>query len=147
MHLLTTPLLYRILTFNKSPQYTKATALVLSLLFTLVMTVHMLMDEFLLHAAAFGASVYLIATGVLRLIYQQVPDANIRKTVKTIARFGTCKLRRPSDTRLPAKWIYSVSFAFGFCVWLVDEWACGMLNDVRKSVGLPLAFFLELHGW
>jgi dihydroceramidase len=40
-----------------------------------------------------------------------------------------------------------VSFAFGYIVWLIDDWACGILTETRHLVGLPLAFFTELHGW
>ncbi|KHN96520.1 Ceramidase [Metarhizium album ARSEF 1941] len=129
MHLLTTPLLYRILTLNRSERYTKTAGVVLLALFTIVMATHMLMDEFLLHATTFGFAVYMIATRVAGLISQQVPDPRIRTNVEKVARFGT------------------LSFAFGFLVWLIDEWACGVLNRVRQSVGLPAAFFLELHGW
>ncbi|KFG81407.1 putative alkaline phytoceramidase [Metarhizium anisopliae] len=129
MHLLSTPLLHRVLTFNKSERYTKTAGVVLFVLFTVVMAAHMLMDEFLLHATTFGFAVYMIATRVMKLIPQQVPDPQTRSNIKKIARFGT------------------ISFGFGFFVWLIDEWACGMLNGARQSVGLPAAFFLELHGW
>lgn len=92
MHLLTTPLLYRILTFNKSQQYTRTVGVILFVLFTVVMATHMLMDEFLLHATAFGFAVYMIATRVTKLIPQQVRDPHIRTSVKRIARFGTSML-------------------------------------------------------
>ncbi|OAA39444.1 Ceramidase [Metarhizium rileyi] len=129
MHLLTTPLLYRILTFNKSARFTRAAGVSLSALLAVLMAVHMLMDEFLLHATAFGFAVYMIATRVTRLIPLQVPDPQVRRKIERIARLGT------------------VSFGFGFFVWLIDEWACGMLSGARHSVGLPVAFLLELHGW
>jgi dihydroceramidase len=62
MHLLTTPLLYRLLTFQASPQYTWIVGVVLAIEFTTVMVIHMVMDEFLLHAVTFGIEVYVIAT-------------------------------------------------------------------------------------
>lgn len=62
----------------------------LSLLFTIVMVVHMVMDEFLLHAVTFGLAVYLIATRTLKLIPQQIPDPATRKNVQRIAIFGCC---------------------------------------------------------
>jgi dihydroceramidase len=40
-----------------------------------------------------------------------------------------------------------VFFAFGYIVWLIDDWACRILTDVRHTVGIPLAFLFELHGW
>ncbi|RAO67234.1 uncharacterized protein BHQ10_003246 [Talaromyces amestolkiae] len=93
------------------------------------MITHMVMDEFLLHATTFGLSVYIIATRTLKLISQQVPDQRIRKNLQNIGLLGC------------------VSFAFGFFVWLLDNWLCLQLTSIKHAVGLPLAFFLELHGW
>ncbi|KAF7589417.1 hypothetical protein BBP40_004321 [Aspergillus hancockii] len=131
MHLLTTPLLYRILSFQASPQRTRVVGITLSLMFTVVMVVHMVMDEFLLHAVTFGMAVYLIATRTLKIIPRQIPDPSTRKNVQNIALFG-CVL---------------ASFIFGYLVWLIDDWACRILTNTRQSVGVPLAFLLELHGW
>ncbi|KAE8354427.1 alkaline phytoceramidase [Aspergillus coremiiformis] len=129
MHLLTTPLVYRILSFQTSPQHSRTVGIILALLFTVVMVVHMVMDEFLLHATTFGMAVYLIATRTLKIIPREIPDPATRKRIQTVALFGCA------------------SFIFGYLVWLVDNWACRVLTTTRRSVGLPLAFFLELHGW
>lgn len=91
MHLLTTPLLYRILTFQSTPRRTKLVGVILSILFTVVMVVHMVMDEFLLHAVTFGLGVYLIATRTLKIIPRQIPDLGIRGNVQGVAVFGCCK--------------------------------------------------------
>jgi dihydroceramidase len=90
MHLLTTPLLYRILTFKASPERTRFVGIVLSVLFTIVMVVHMAMDEFLLHAVSFGLAVYMIATRTSKLISQQVPDPFLRKKLRYVSFFGVC---------------------------------------------------------
>lgn len=90
MHLLTTPLIYRLLTFKADPQRTRLIGLVLSVLFTIVMVTHMVMDEFLLHASTFGLGVYLIGHYVLKIIPSQVPDPRIRKTVRDITLLGLC---------------------------------------------------------
>lgn len=88
MHLLTTPLIYRLLTFKASPQRTKWIGIILGSLFTIVMVTHMVMDEFLLHASTFGLGVYIIATHNLKLIPQQVPDPEIRRAVRNVALLG-----------------------------------------------------------
>ncbi|KAB8078860.1 alkaline phytoceramidase [Aspergillus leporis] len=129
MHLLTTPLLYRILAFQTSPKRSRVVGITLSFLFTVVMVVHMVMDEFLLHAVTFGMAVYLIATRTLKIIPGQVPDLSTRKDIQNVAFFGCA------------------SFIFGYLVWLIDDWACRVLISTRQSLGLPLAFLLELHGW
>ncbi|KAF3391524.1 Alkaline ceramidase 3 [Penicillium rolfsii] len=129
MHLLTTPLLYRILTFKASPERTKIVGIVLSVLFTIVMVVHMVMDEFLLHAVSFGLAVYLIATRTSKIISQQVSDPFLKIKLRNISFFGI------------------FCFGLGYFVWLIDDWACGTLIKTRHAVGLPLAFLTELHGW
>ena len=94
MHLLTTPLLYRILSFKASPERTRLIGIILTILFTIVMVVHMVMDEFLLHASSFGLAVYLIATRTFRIIPGQVPDLKVRKTLQQISLFGCCECQK-----------------------------------------------------
>lgn len=92
MHLLTTPIVYRLLTFKASPQRTKLVGTILFILFTTVMVTHMVMDEFLLHATTFGLSIYVIATRSLKIISQQVPDPAIKRTLRNISILGMSKL-------------------------------------------------------
>ncbi|KAH7309736.1 ceramidase [Stachybotrys elegans] len=129
MHLLTTPLIYRLLTYKATPQRTKWIGIGLSTLFTIVMVTHMVMDEFLLHASTFGLGVYVIVTGVIKVIPHQVPDPKLRSTLRNTTNMGLA------------------FFILGYIVWLIDDWACRHLTDMRKVVGIPLAFLLELHGW
>ncbi|GIK05190.1 hypothetical protein Aspvir_009293 [Aspergillus viridinutans] len=129
MHLLVTPLLYRIFTFQTSLQHTRLIGILFLTEFTVVMVVHMVMNEFLLHAVTFGLGVLLIATQTIKLVSQRVPHPFTRKKLRNIGLFGVC------------------SFVFGYMVWLIDEWACNPLIRIRHSVGLPLAFVFELHGW
>ena len=147
MHLLTTPLMYRLLTFKASPQKTKWIGIILGSLFTIVMVTHMVMDEFLLHATTFGLGVYIIATRNLKLIPQQVPDPEVRRAVRNVALLGGGKL-------FCLTWRLRITtnadkgfFLLGYIVWLIDDWACYHLIDARRSVGIPVAFLLELHGW
>ncbi|KAL2840778.1 ceramidase [Aspergillus pseudoustus] len=129
MHLLTTPLLYRILTFQTSAEYTRLVGGILGAIFTLVMVVHMVMDEFLLHAVSFGLAVLLITTRTMKTIPLQIPDSRIRAKIRGVSRFGL------------------FCFIFGYTVWLIDTWFCPQLIEVRRFIGAPLAFFFELHGW
>jgi dihydroceramidase len=38
-------------------------------------------------------------------------------------------------------------FMLGFVVWALDSAYCDLLRETRKSIGIPYAFLLELHGW
>ncbi|KAM0121574.1 hypothetical protein ACP6JC_001744 [Aspergillus fumigatus] len=88
MHLLVTPLLYRIFTIQTSPQRTRLIGILLLTEFTVVMVVHMVMNEFLLHAMTFGMGVLLIATRTIKLVSQRVPDPFTRKKLRNIGLFG-----------------------------------------------------------
>lgn len=93
MHLLTTPLVYRVLTFNTSPQQTKLVGAIILILFTITMVTHMVMDEFILHAITFGLSVVIITVRITQLIPQQFSDPVVRKTLQSTARLGCCKVQ------------------------------------------------------
>lgn len=88
MHLLTTPLIYRLLTFKASAQRTTIVGVILSILFTIVMVTHMVMDEFILHAVSFGTGVYIIGNRTLRLIPQVAPNKYVEKRLRNVAVFG-----------------------------------------------------------
>jgi len=91
MHLLTTPLIYRLLSFKATSEKTRLIGIVLSIMFTVVMVTHMVMDEFLLHATTFGLGIYVIATRVLKIIPQQVKDPATKKKFQNIAVLGLGK--------------------------------------------------------
>ncbi|KAF8257756.1 ceramidase [Lactarius quietus] len=38
-------------------------------------------------------------------------------------------------------------FLFGFFVWNLDNIFCGSWTQVKRSVGWPIAFFMEGHAW
>ncbi|KAJ5102994.1 hypothetical protein N7532_003523 [Penicillium argentinense] len=147
MHLLTTPLLYRILTFQATPKKTRIVGIILSTLFTIVMVVHMVMDEFLLHAVSFGLAVYLIATRTLRIIPGQVKDVQLRGRLRRLSFLGVvCHLPPLVSDGLLMRFL-AVCFGFGYFVWLIDEFGCQYLTQIRYATGVPVAFLFELHGW
>ncbi|QPC69515.1 hypothetical protein HYE68_000267 [Fusarium pseudograminearum] len=88
MHLLTTPLLYRLLSYDASPQRTKVVGLVLSMLFTTVMITHVVLDEFLLHAISFGLRVLIIARRSLQIISQRTLELDTRRDLRNISIAG-----------------------------------------------------------
>lgn len=91
MHLLTTPLVYRLLTFKASPRRTMLIGMALFCLFTLVMVTHIVLDEFVLHAVTFASGVLTVANQALKIISQHVLDSQTRQTLRNISLFGCCK--------------------------------------------------------
>lgn len=97
MHLLITPLIYRLLAFKASPRYTKLLGVVLCTLFTTVMVTHMVLDEFLLHASTFGLGVYIIQMRISKII-GQVSSPAVNRVLPQVARLGLRKFSR-SESR------------------------------------------------
>ncbi|EFW99283.1 alkaline ceramidase family protein [Grosmannia clavigera kw1407] len=128
MHLLTTPLLYRVMTYKTDAAYTRRVGIILSALFAIVITTHMVMDEFLLHATSFGLAVYLLAAGSLKIISKGT-DESVKGIRRKLVMFGL------------------LNFVIGYLAWLIDSFACLTLTRMRESVGLPWAFLFEFHGW
>lgn len=90
MHLLITPLIYRLLAFQASPRYTKLLGVVLCVLFTTVIITHMVLDEFLLHASTFGLGVFLIQTRTLKIV-GQISSPAVSRVLRNVAILGVCK--------------------------------------------------------
>ena len=38
-------------------------------------------------------------------------------------------------------------FISGYIIWNIDNITCSWLTEAKRKIGMPLAFFLELHGW
>jgi len=38
-------------------------------------------------------------------------------------------------------------FVLGFVLWNGDNFLCDQLTSIKRKVGRPLSFFIELHGW
>ncbi|KAJ5177043.1 uncharacterized protein N7482_002920 [Penicillium canariense] len=61
---------------------------------------------------------------------------------------GRRRAQLPGDR--PEEWLgleQVAIFNLGYWLWLVDQWACGLLTKAREAIGLPWSFLLELHGW
>ncbi|RDW74585.1 ceramidase [Aspergillus mulundensis] len=130
MHFATTPVLHRVLTANSTRRNSITTAILLgSILFSLI-AYHMLADELVLHSVSFVAAITLIGVYSMRLVNTRtLPGSAVRREIWGMVRFG------------------AAIFDLGYWLWLLDQWACALLKDIREGIGLPWAFLLELHGW
>ncbi|PHH77560.1 hypothetical protein CDD80_492 [Ophiocordyceps camponoti-rufipedis] len=134
MHLLATPILYRLLTLGAGPYYTRVVRVALLVLFIIVMTTHMLMDEFLLHATTFGLAVYLIASRIWQIIPQRVPDPQIRKKLQTLTKFGCV-----------ARWHILTAIGGYIAVAIVDVLTSGeVVEDPIPSFAWPIPQALQI---
>lgn len=97
MHLTTTPLVYRILTFGKSERYRRNAGIILSIMFVVVIVVHASMDEFLLHAGSFVAAIHVIRTRTFPLIEKRISDPAKKKQLLGMSRFAAGEKKNPSS--------------------------------------------------
>ncbi|KAJ5999976.1 alkaline ceramidase family protein [Penicillium waksmanii] len=126
----TTPVLHRVLTANSTRRDSTIIATVLSSLLLLLVTFHVMTDELVVHSVSFVGSVAIIGAQTVRLVKSRtIEGSDTRRQIWGMVRFG------------------AAIFILGFWVWLIDQWACGFLTAAREAIGLPWAFFLELHGW
>ncbi|TKW51816.1 Alkaline ceramidase YPC1 [Colletotrichum tanaceti] len=62
--------------------------------------------------------------------------------------YGTGRWSQPEQRRLMARFAKSCAvLILGFTLWHIDLEYCAELRAARRSLGLPLAWLLELHGW
>lgn len=94
-----------------------------------VYTIHMNINQSILHTLTFGVMVHFIRKKTWRLLSEQVPNSRIRNNLRRTALFG------------------SFSFGLGFLLWLVDRFACSSLTRAKQAIGMPYGLALELHGW
>jgi len=100
-------------------------------------------------------SVTYIKTGVAA--FHQVSFAVIEIVAQLRVIWLLQRVLRPDepDLRLRAKRAQIVKvfmlgvgfFVLGFVLWNGDNLLCGQLTSLKKSLGMPLSFFFELHGW
>ncbi|KAI2731836.1 hypothetical protein CBS147332_975 [Penicillium roqueforti] len=130
MHFATTPVLHRLLTASSNRRDFVVISMVLGATLLFLITFHVMTDELVLHSVSFVGTVTVIGVYTIRLVKSRTPpDSAARQRIWGMVRFG------------------AAIFNLGYWLWLVDQWACGFLTEVREEIGLPWAFLLELHGW
>lgn len=126
----TTPIIHRVLTVNATREISLRLALLLGTLLSIFVVYHVTTDELLVHSLSFGISIIIIGIRTFQLIQiKTIEGSAARKQIWGIIVFG------------------ALIFNSGFYLWLIDGWICDLLRNVRRMVGAPWAYLLELHGW
>ncbi|KAF2434800.1 alkaline phytoceramidase [Tothia fuscella] len=129
MHLATSCIFLRAMTFDKSETYSRNFAIAVVTLLTPFLVFHVIADEVAMHQIVWGCMVVAVALRTRSLNKARVKDEALKKKLNYVA------------------WVGQITFVSGYALWQVDENFCNALMDLRTRVGLPWAFFLELHGW
>lgn len=129
MLIATATVLHRVFTFDKTLTTTITTGLIFTTLMTAFITWHCMLDEKIAHSILFGLMIAIVGIKTRSIISHRVPNPVIRREVTSLATWG------------------AVIFVSGFAIWMVDNVYCAALTRMRRAVGMPWGFVLELHGW
>ena len=90
---------------------------------------HCVTDEVIFHATLFGSMILAVGFKTRSTIHERIKDKALRAQIMRLVWFGT------------------FSFGLGWVLWNIDQLACPTLTAMKRWVGMPLSFLLELHGW
>lgn len=121
-------LIYELYTIDHSSTFRFAVGSTLTAVLGVISAYHCVLNQLWLHNWTFILLVTAIWPRVLYLIRNRLQGEERRYWMSKF-RFG------------------GICFISGFVVWLIDGAVCGWLRQTRSYVGIPWAFFLELHGW
>ncbi|KAI1913445.1 hypothetical protein LOZ53_003409 [Ophidiomyces ophidiicola] len=96
---------------------------------SLAVWAHIKTGDSALHQIVFGSMIVTVGLRMFKLLKTMISDQNMRSKLQQLATRGYLLL------------------AAGYALWLIDVFACPYLRAIRQSVGLPLAWLFELHGW
>jgi dihydroceramidase len=129
MHVAMATVLHRVYTFQRPPEtHWKVTAVILGILVPFLIY-HCVADEFTMHVILFISMTVVVTTRTRNIIKERVKERSHRKRMTTLATFG------------------SSTAAFAYFLWNIDVHLCPTVTRVKRQVGLPWGFLLELHGW
>jgi len=92
MLIATATVLHRVFTFDKSLTVTITSGLVTSLLMTLFITWHCIVDEAIMHSVLFGIMIFVVGVKTRMIIGARVKNKEVRAEVRKLATWGSGKL-------------------------------------------------------
>lgn len=129
MLIATATVLHRVYTFDKSVTTTIVAGLGITAVMTLFSIWHCWMDEITMHSILFGVMIAIIGLRTRVVIKRRILDPVVRSEVMRLCTWG------------------SIIFVTGFIIWNIDNMACSGLSSLKRGIGMPWSFLLELHGW
>lgn len=146
MLLATATVMHRVYTHDDTPLHAVLKGLGLAAFLTAFSVWHCMSDEIVGHSILFGVMVVLVATKTRSIISHRVEDPAVKKEVRKLARWGSGMLSYPKVFWM-ALMVEIVIFISGYIIWNIDNITCSWLTQAKRTIGMPLSFLLELHGW
>ena len=149
MILATASVLQRLFTFNRTIKESVVISVVLWSGVAAFSSVHCRINESNVHSAVFGSMILYIAYRV-RALTKEIKDPRCRRQFNSLAWRGSGTVLSqpfPGTSRYADEHFHTVYAGTGFACWALDSLACSRLRQMRRQIGLPWGFALELHGW
>ena len=141
--------LQQLLTFNRTFKESVSITAIISTAVIGFSILHCKINDLNIHSAVFAGMVLFIAYRVTALT-KQVKNPALQRHAGNLARYGGGNIKKGlSFQRSIEKLTVGIiaCAAAGFALWLLDTLVCSDLQRLRRQVGLPWGFMLELHGW
>ena len=135
------------MTFQQDATYIRKFTAVLLSAMTIETVYHSVMNEEFVHQASWLVLLVLVAWKTRALIQQRAKTPEQKQQFSRLIAFGTgkctpycCECREYTDPM-------TANMAFGYLLWQLDGIYCSELTALKRSIGMPWGFLLEMHGW
>lgn len=138
------------MTFQQDETYTRKFTTVLLAAMIIETVYHSVMNEEFVHQASWLVLLVAVAWKTRALIQQRAKTPEQKQTFSRLIAFGTGKSKlcilsfilksRYAD---PA----TANMALGYFLWQLDGIFCSELTAIKRSIGMPWGFLLEMHAW
>ena len=145
----TASVLQRLLTFNRTLRENAVINSILGLAVASFSTLHCRINDLNVHSAVFGCMILYIAHRV-RALTTKVNNAKLQRDFYCLAWRGSGKIVLKYNILAMTVSLTRILIVYagaGFACWILDSLACPQLRQIRRQIGLPWGFVLELHGW
>jgi len=146
----TSCVLHRAMTFQQSETYTRKFTTVLLASMIIETVYHSVMNEEFVHQASWLVLLVLVAWKTRALIQERAKTPEQKQTFSRLIAFGTGKFEpRILSPTLKDKYADSATanMALGYFLWQLDGIFCSELTAMKRSIGMPWGFLLEMHAW
>ncbi|EEP77836.1 predicted protein [Uncinocarpus reesii 1704] len=120
---------HHVITINRGTGFQIRVFLLIVGVLSLAIWAHIKSGDSALHQIVFGSMVVTVGFRTFKLMKTMISNRDMRSNLRRLATWG-----------------YVVLTA-AYALWLVDVFLCQHLRAIRRSIGLPLAWLFELHGW
>jgi dihydroceramidase len=138
------------MTFQQSETYTRKFTTVLLASMIIETVYHSVMNEEFVHQASWLVLLVLVAWKTRALIQERAKTPEQKQTFSRLIAFGTGKFG-PYLLLLAFMINYADStkanMALGYFLWQLDGIFCSELTAMKRSIGMPWGFLLEMHAW